>query len=661
MSFWLDEDDEEKNPFDHHEESQSSTVAARLSQQGPFLDDEEEEDPLNTTQKSIFSQDQGFFRCENCGSSEKYTDGESGKEICAHCFTESSQQPTKTEVEFEDVAQLAAKRKGGGFVQRKTRLSSRRLVSMKGSQEEENKYPFQDLDASRPLPNVMDCVNAMTKILKVSCRRILNLMGDIPLHDHHSFNFSVKTLWSNYLHSWKEAADFYARKYPEIRLSLRDSFLSRQDYSTLMDYLSLEARKAIKREKQMYKTGGEPPSKKHKIKVEDDATDTSEEEPDHPEGPLEVERLKHDHRDGHAANEEAAINRNKVRPEKFMVHVETKGRNWGPMDLALVLHPSMEFAAAILLLAFVDAGLTPNKILDWIANGSLPLLNAFVLFDPVEQETMHRIRYHFKMTKIPSVSAFESLVSRVAVACRIKSLDAFREGHGKGSKATGRISLVKPSRVPDITAQFVADLGFQQRTLDICLALMGLPSNPTTHSMPFSMDTTASPSELYSVPKILALIFCAHVLEEKREVVVRTVEGSWGRFVPRNASELRLLTTPESVRGYAEFLEEQLSDAPRVVPELSSPQFDIRPTDPFADRGEEEKTNPIIFSMSKPSHKSTKTVLWRRIIQRTRRFPPKLSRTAVPLDPTETALLEYIAYVTRTNRRDLDAALQELV
>jgi hypothetical protein len=86
----------------------------------------------------------------------------------------------------------------------------------------------------------------------------------------------------------------------------------------------------------------------------------------------------------------------------------------------------MELVAAILWLVLSQQGITPGHLVDWVANGSFPLLNAFYnlldnLLDCHLQEQLLPIAYFFLMSAPPRASRIERYAAHLAIATGIQS------------------------------------------------------------------------------------------------------------------------------------------------------------------------------------------------------------------------------------------------
>jgi hypothetical protein len=129
-------------------------------------------------------------------------------------------------------------------------------------------------------------------------------------------------------------------------------------------------------------------------------------------------------------------------------------------------------------------GVTARHIVDWVKNGSLPLLNAFdFLLGPQKQKNLKAIAPFFRHPILPTEAVLKRTVLTLHVACGYKpptvqllSSKISKEDVELRSKALmipGR--LIRPSNVPLVCANMIADLGLSQKVLDYSLSMMGYP------------------------------------------------------------------------------------------------------------------------------------------------------------------------------------------
>ena len=171
----------------------------------------------------------------------------------------------------------------------------------------------------------------------------------------------------------------------------------------------------------------------------------------------------------------------------------------GRKEAALLLVPSMKLVLGMLLVVASPHGVTEGKIIEWVENGSLPIMHAFAcLLSNTQQETLAMAASFFSLSLAPSVSNLRQIVKQVHVACgyrapkvKLVSLQPPPPPSQRGRKralerilntrsmsAPGR--LVCPSTVPLILGLLVSELGLSQKVLNYSLALMGLPVSRQT-------------------------------------------------------------------------------------------------------------------------------------------------------------------------------------
>jgi hypothetical protein len=180
--------------------------------------------------------------CIVCGSTDFYQTP-SGETCCSNCFTQSQVQTVQEELEFEDIDQLAGRNNrfsiGGGY---------RHLGYTRGTSSGHAKRKFvcfKDIDSSKPLPSLEQCLSAFQTVLKTAAVKICALIGMTTTSSSNAMLDCVKNIWFSYLSTWAEAADIYGTKYPLVRFSMRDAFLSCVQVQRLLVHLKYKARKRL--------------------------------------------------------------------------------------------------------------------------------------------------------------------------------------------------------------------------------------------------------------------------------------------------------------------------------------------------------------------------------------------------------------------------------
>jgi hypothetical protein len=176
--------------------------------------------------------------CIVCGSTDFYKTS-SGETCCSNCFTQSQVQTVQEELEFEDIDQLAGRNNrfsAGGY---------RHLGYTRGTSTGGRKYVcFRDIDRSKPLPSLEQCLSAFQTVLKTAAVNICDLIG-MTATSRSAMLDCVKNIWFTYLSTWAEAADIYGAKYPRVRFSMRDAFLSYLQVHRLLIHLKYKANKRL--------------------------------------------------------------------------------------------------------------------------------------------------------------------------------------------------------------------------------------------------------------------------------------------------------------------------------------------------------------------------------------------------------------------------------
>lgn len=356
--------------------------------------------------------------CPNCGSTDNYHDDKTGALVCSSCFTQS-QAHTQEELDLEEVQALAARNQVGRIMGiRRRRNPGGNFVKRK----------LEEWDTSTSFPSIETCLEGYKVVLQVATNSLCELLK-LSAENTMSAHATVKRIWFSYLKTWKEAAEFYGKLHPEVRFSIRDAFINLATHrAQILRYLSYEAVKKINKEQE-----AEPGEKR--------STST-----------LGTK----------------IITGTSVSISQMLDLYKRKGR----LEAALRTRPSMTQAASIILLAMSRLGIAAHHILSWIANGKLPLVNAFRSCLTRElQEKLRHISYFFRLESVPSIHQVEYQAKLLLVTSRTK---------GDVSQPI----LITPNSVPLLTTRLVMDLGFPQQVLDNALSLMGLYKGPPRYWLP---------------------------------------------------------------------------------------------------------------------------------------------------------------------------------
>ena len=448
--------------------------------------------------------DEQEFLCVTCGGSDYYVDPIGGALCCTSCFTQSQQMTQEsTELDMEEVQALAARTSSGRV------MANRAPRGGASGYVPQSKKPLEEYDTSQPFPNLITCLHGIQQVMKLSIGPLCDLVG--LSKEKESVVKTVKSLWMSYLRAWTDGAEFYGGLHPEVRFSLRDCFLPNAYKIKVIKHLSHKAAEIVRME--LDAVGEE---KKEESMAADDSDEPSNGEED--VNPHVHAGLTKRH--GESIQYFQATYHN---PKSLINMYWHKGKR-GRMECALIISPSMKFVACLLWLAVSRAGVTLNHVLQWIANGALPLQNAFKhCLSKQEQQALIQVASFFRMTTLPPLDQMESLVDKLVVACGLKSFShlhgiptspsstsaaavAETVSSGGGGRPMSEIrerpdfSYVTPRSVPLLTARLIQDLGFGQVVLERSLALMGIlkqaPSNlwlpaPLEGALPKNLGTTA--------------------------------------------------------------------------------------------------------------------------------------------------------------------------
>ncbi|VEU35302.1 unnamed protein product [Pseudo-nitzschia multistriata] len=196
------------------------------------------------------------FVCQNCGAIDDYYRDEAagGVLTCSSCFTQS-QACIEEEFDYEDGQNMGVRNRDGTLQKLQKAPSASGGTGKVGFVH--RSVPIEELDRSKPPPSLEACLGGFGAVLRASCKTMcLELMAvPVPADEtsagkesrwrqklYRRVSGTARDLWRAYLLSWKEGADFYGEFYPQIRFSLRDSFLSRGHKMILYSTLAARAR-----------------------------------------------------------------------------------------------------------------------------------------------------------------------------------------------------------------------------------------------------------------------------------------------------------------------------------------------------------------------------------------------------------------------------------
>lgn len=536
------------------------------------------------------------FLCSNCGGRESYED-EGGVLCCTNCFTLSQDVAYEKEstLNFDDIMAVAARTKGGQI------MTTKKKKARGGPSKRKPKQPLEELDTSEPLPDLKLCIHGFTATLKGGIESVSTIMR-LSTSEQQALMESVKSIWLTYLRAWRDGAEKYGAIYPEMRFSLRDSFLSENYKDAIIRVLSYKVAKTTDEELKKKETDRGNNNENDSINMTIDDTNDSDTDNDASEDdstsalPIKKETRK---------KKDAISNDNECRPEvrsagdlqipaqltrgqkrQFetvgdFINGRNENRILGREAAALALHPGMEFASAIIWFVIARIGITPGQLCSWIANGSLPFLNAFErLLLEEDREGLKFVHKAFKMSEPPDPARIEKLAAFLAVACDMKaskdipqhrvfmeSIDPVEESGTavRVQKVLDRIRFVPVDCVPLMVGQLVADLRLGQRVLDIALSLIGKQPINATEWLPTPLERT-HPGRISTPEHALAVIAVACKMcpgwESWSYVKVPPKKNRNGvkseahqRFVPWNEEQFNLLDD-ENISDYLDFIED---------------------------------------------------------------------------------------------------------
>jgi hypothetical protein len=504
------------------------------------------------------------FSCENCGSTDCYYDSTAGRDVCNGCFTQSQQINSASQddcmMDYDEVMGLAAKSRGNLVMSRKRRRKGSANMAGKRLPLEDQSVPFPDLET---------CLEGLACTLKSCAKKMARNLLNLPTDFEKSLVSAVGKLWISYLQAYADGADRYGALYPELRFSLRDAFICQPTSKNMI--ISHLVWKAV--QKLDDGQGTEPKSEekgesssrvdvKHEMFVER-------------QGPINVATFSRQPQVPSDSKCEASLaqdtlqeitsgqkeQRVKFRPKSMdrVLFGTNSTSRLGYKEAALKLKPSMDFCATLLWLAVCKSGVTKFEFCRWIADGKIPLLNAFDnILSSSLQRKLRPIRSFFKTFAAPSPSYLEASATVLAVACRMKASDTF----APKTELLDELCFWSPLCLPFVVAKLVANAGLDQMVLDRTLALMNL-STPVgdlvlEDRIPKPLDKISA-AEIRREDDILAVIAIACMMDPTWR--------SWSYQkpecppMPNNECHFRMLTCdPSSLKRYLDFVEANVLD-----------------------------------------------------------------------------------------------------
>lgn len=432
--------------------------------------------------------DNKAFLCPNCGSTQSYAD-ESGHLFCSLCFSQSQTQPNEAELDFDEVQALVARGRGGQLI----------AVSYAGAkrQRRTKRLPNETYDTSKPLPSLQECLLAYTTVIQACLKCATNLL-ELNESQSIAIEMAVRQTWLAYLQSWQEGAEFYQKYHPEVRISLRDSFLNRPGYKNILfRFLKNQAVERIEKEGTQESDNGESDG-------EDMTSDEFDQQDCLPDqgGPKAFATLS-----------------------CLLKLYKRKG----PKDAALRLSPNMSTVASLLLTALCKLGVSAPHVAKWISTGEIPLLNPYkVVLNEEMQSKMEAIAYAFRLDRVPTTELLEFQTKLLLIAA------------GQPPK------LITPASIALLTARLVSDLNLEQRILNMALAMLGEKTESTEEWVPVSLEGL---NDVKSRADILAAIAVACKLNHSLEL--RKYGWDHGSIVPWNDEQVLDVRKPSA---YVDFV-----------------------------------------------------------------------------------------------------------
>ena len=456
-----------------------------------------------------------------------------------------------------------------------------------------------EYDSSQKLPDVESCCRAFQWLLWDASKVVWKLSGITERHgtfgdayDEHSvLEHTVKRIWFRYLHKWAEAAAYYSKKYPEMRVSFRDLFLSDSRRSMISGHLSVVVGKRVEEEmieemqRKLRDGGGEDNGI-----LEDDGSISSLES-----GTSRPDNISADNSRKKKKMRRPVLSIPRLCSQVFnsqrtsYKHRQSNGcYRIDPYKAVLQIQPSLTLLLSIMQLALVHlkTGYAPYHLTSWVANGLLPhALNGYVLLPTDLKEKVGAIKQFFMRSFIPPADVVDDLAFLLAasigwfddsVASQDENTDdadienmssamqdnrlGRKQKTRDGSRQNKRSKMDSLYNIPMLAARMVKDLGLDQPVLDNALALMGLHPPSTilnTNNQSNIALAIASPSKLYTPLHVAAVIVIACKLckgwETWKICNLNSIPDDV-KFVPWNDSQLELVSNGQALDHYVNFL-----------------------------------------------------------------------------------------------------------
>jgi hypothetical protein len=464
------------------------------------------------------------FVCPNCGSTQSYAD-DSGHLFCSLCFSQSQTQPNEAEFEYDEVQALVARGRGGQM------MGVTYAGGGRNRERHRTRLPMDSYDVSRPLPSLEECLQAYTAIIQACLESACTIL-ELNHRQSDMVKNSVRQMWLAFLQSWQDGAEFYKKYHPEVRISLRDCFLSRTHHkSNVFRVLTNRAVERIKKERE---------------DTSDSSSESSSDRDSHTEGSSDDEG---ESSQASESDEKERANKSTTKAVATLSSMLDLYRRKGRMEAALRLSPSMSMVASLLLTRLCKLGVSAPHIAKWIGTGMIPLLNAYkmVLNDELQYK-VEPIAHAFRMDRVPTTERIEFQANLLFIA------------------ASETPVLIPPVSVPLLTARLVSDLNLEPRILNVALALLGTkPHTITDEWLPVALK------KLHPI-KSRAHILAAIAVACKLQPGLESQKYRWdhGGVVPWNDEQVSDVTNPLE---YVAFVEAHILDGRPVANKRVHPDF----------------------------------------------------------------------------------------
>ena len=410
------------------------------------------------------------FICPNCTGTTFYDDPITNIPTCASCFTQS-QTATKEEFGEDDAYAIA----GGNIHRRSVSVRS----GLKGNVTKK-RSPLSDYDRSKKLPNEQDCCDAFEWLLYDAAKCVAKLIELEAQKQIDSLEQTIKEIWTRYRAKWKEATNFFSKKYPECRFAFRDFFLHNTRKSHVMRHLSISVGKKVEEDmineiqmnyydmdddefhniSMIPGNGGD--GKPSSVSASEKNSGTSRRSTTKP---LKKKMRRTILTVGDLINHAFPPSwKNNVRYPNGIYEQH-------PLQAVVKIYPSLHLILSILQLALthLKLGIAPYQLTTFVAKGLLPhALNGYALFTPHMQERVEMIKSFFMKSFVPPADVIQDLADLLATAT---------DWYGSEELDDGLRLRIEPREclynVKILAERMVKDFGLGKKVLANAFALMG--------------------------------------------------------------------------------------------------------------------------------------------------------------------------------------------